>query len=155
MCSSIGSTTKFTRTKIKYRQTRKSQHQLFIFNYSFLIVNYIIMSVIHISSVEEFKKEILEHKWVSVIDFRAERCGPCRMLGPIIEELGEQHKEIKVAKVDVDKQQELAAAFQVSSIPVVYFIKDGQVVDKVIGANPATVYEEKIVQHSTPAKTAA
>lgn len=113
------------------------------------------MSVIHISSVEEFKKEILEHKGVSVIDFRAERCGPCRMLGPIIEELGEQHKEIKVAKVDVDKQQELAAAFQVSSIPVVYFIKDGQVVDKVIGANPATVYEEKIVQHSTPAKAAA
>lgn len=106
------------------------------------------MSVIHISSVEEFKKEILEYKGVSVIDFRAERCGPCRMLGPIIEQLGEENKEVKIAKVDVDKQQELAATFQVSSIPVVYFIKNGQVVDKIVGANPATVYKEKIAQHS-------
>lgn len=111
------------------------------------------MSVIHISSVEEFKKEILEYKGVSVIDFRAERCGPCRMLGPIIEQLGEENKEVKIAKVDVDKQQELAAAFQVSSIPVVYFIKNGQVVDKIVGANPATVYKEKIAQHSAPSVT--
>jgi thioredoxin 1 len=108
------------------------------------------MSVIHISSVEEFKKEILEYKGVSVVDFRAERCGPCRMLGPIIEQLGEENKEVKIAKVDVDKQQELAAAFQVSSIPVVYFIKNGEVVDKIVGANPATVYKEKIAQHSAP-----
>lgn len=108
------------------------------------------MAVIHISSVEEFKKEILEYKGVSVVDFRAERCGPCRMLGPIIEQLGEENKEVKIAKVDVDKQQELAAAFQVSSIPVVYFIKNGQVVDKIVGANPATVYKEKIAQHSAP-----
>ncbi|MEI6774469.1 MAG: thioredoxin domain-containing protein [bacterium] len=113
------------------------------------------MSVIHISSVEEFKKEILEYKGVSIVDFRAERCGPCRMLGPIIEQLGEEHKDIKVAKVDVDKQQQLAGTFQVSSIPVVFFLKDGQVVDKVIGANPATVYKEKIAQWSAPAKAAA
>ena len=113
------------------------------------------MSVIHISSVEEFKKEILEYKGVSVVDFRAERCGPCRMLGPIIEQLGEEHKDIKVAKVDVDKQQQLAGTFQVSSIPVVFFLKDGQVVDKVIGANPPTVYKEKIAQWSAAAKAAA
>lgn len=112
------------------------------------------MSVIHISSVEEFKKEILEYKGVSVVDFRAERCGPCRMLGPIIEQLGEEHKDVKIAKVDVDKQQELASTFQVSSIPVVYFIKNGQVVDKVIGANPATVYKERIAQHTAPTKAA-
>jgi len=113
------------------------------------------MSVIHISSVEEFKKEILEYKGISVIDFRAERCGPCRMLGPIIEQLAEEHKDVKVAKINVDENQELAASFQVSSIPVVYFMKDAQVVDRIVGANPTTVYKEKIAQHSAPAKAAA
>ena len=90
------------------------------------------MSVIHISSVEQFKKEILENPGVSVIDFRAERCGPCRMLGPIIEQLAEKNKDVKIAKVNVDEVQELASTFQVSSIPVVFFIKNGQVVDKII-----------------------
>lgn len=113
------------------------------------------MSVIHISSVEEFKKEILEHKGISVVDFRAERCGPCRMLGPIIEQLAEEHKEVKIAKVNVDEQQQLAATFQISSIPVVYFIKDGQVVERIVGVNPASVYKERIAEHSAPAKAAA
>jgi len=113
------------------------------------------MSVIHISSVEEFKKEILEHKGLSVVDFRAERCGPCRMLGPIIEQLGEEHKGVKIAKVNVDEQQQLAATFQISSIPVVYFIKDGQVIERIVGVNPASVYKEKIAEHSAPAKAAA
>jgi len=113
------------------------------------------MWALHISSVEEFKKEILEYKGVSVIDFRAERCGPCRMLGPIIEQLADQYPEVKVAKINVDEQQQLAASFEVSSIPVVFFIKDGQVVDKVVGANPPTVYQERIAEHSAPAKTGA
>ncbi|MEI8008434.1 MAG: thioredoxin [bacterium] len=113
------------------------------------------MSVIHISSVEEFKKEILEYKGVSVVDFRAERCGPCRMLGPIIEQLAEDHKNVKIAKVNVDEQQQLAATFQISSIPVVFFIKDGQVIEKIVGVNPASVYKERIIEHSDPAKDAA
>jgi len=112
------------------------------------------MWILHISSVEEFKKEILEHKGLSVVDFRAERCGPCRMLGPIIEQLADEHKDIKIAKVNVDEQQQLAATFQISSIPVVFFIKDGQVIDRIIGANPLTVYKEKITEHSAPAKAA-
>ncbi len=113
------------------------------------------MSVIHIESTEQFKKEILEYKGVSVVDFRAERCGPCRMLGPIIEQLAEQYPQVHIAKVNVDQNQELAGTFQVSSIPVVFFMKDGQVVDKVVGANPPTVYQEKIAEHSAPAKAAA
>ena len=113
------------------------------------------MAALHISSVEEFKKEILEYKGLSVIDFRAERCGPCRMLGPVIEQLADQYPEVKVAKINVDEQQKLAASFEVSSIPVVFFIKDGQVIDKVVGANPPTVYQERIREHSAPAKAAA
>lgn len=113
------------------------------------------MVVSHISSVEQFKQEILENKGISVVDFRAERCGPCRMLGPIIEKLGEEYKDIKIAKVNVDEVQALAATFQVSSIPVVFFLKDGQVVDKISGANPPSVYKDKIAALSAPAKAAA
>ena len=113
------------------------------------------MSAIHVESTEHFKKEILENKGISIVDFRAEWCGPCRMLGPIIEQLAVEHPEVKVAKVNVDENQELAGTFQVSSIPVVFFLKDGQVVDKIIGANPPTVYKEKIAQLSSPAKAAA
>lgn len=107
---------------------------------------------LHIQSVEQFKTEILEHKWLALVDFRAARCGPCRMLGPIIDQLAEKYKDVKIAKVNVEEQPELAGAFQVSSIPVVYIIKDGQVVDRIIGANPLTVYEEKIAEHSNPTK---
>ena len=110
------------------------------------------MTVIHIESTEQFKEEILANKGISIVDFRAERCGPCRMLGPIIEQLGEEHKDVVIAKVNVDENQELSATFQVSSIPVVFFVKDGKVVDKVVGANPPTVYKEKIAEHSAPAK---
>lgn len=110
------------------------------------------MSVIHIENTEQFKKEILDNPWLSIVDFRAERCGPCRMLGPIIEQLSEEFKDVKVAKVNVDNNQELAAAFQVSSIPVVYFIKKGQVIERIIWANPPTVYKEKILTHSAEDK---
>lgn len=113
------------------------------------------MSVLHISSVEEFKKEILTHPGLSIVDFWAERCGPCRMLGPIIEQLAEEYKDVKIAKVNVDQNQELAGAFQVSSIPVVYFIKNGEVIERIVGVNPASVYKERIAEHSAPAKAAA
>jgi thioredoxin 1 len=113
------------------------------------------MSVIHIESTQQFKQQILEHKGIAVIDFRAERCGPCRMLGPIIDQLSEEMKEIKFAKVNVEQQQELAATFQISSIPVVFFVKDGQVVDKIIGLNPPTVYKEKIADLSASTNKAA
>jgi thioredoxin 1 len=112
------------------------------------------MSVIHIESTDHFKQKILEHKGLSIVDFRAERCGPCRMLGPIIDQLAEKHPEIKVAKVNVEQHQELASAFQVSAIPVIYFIKNGKVIEKIIGVNPPTVYEEKIAEHLKPSEGA-
>ena len=113
------------------------------------------MNVINIESKEHFKKEILEHKGLSVVDFRASRCGPCRMLWPIIDQLAEKFPDVKVAKVSVEDNQELAAAFEVASIPIVFFVKDGQVIERIVGVNPPTVYEEKIAEHSAPAKAAA
>ncbi len=113
------------------------------------------MSVLHIEGIQQFKKDILENTGISIIDFRAERCGPCRMLTPVIEQLAEKHPEVTIAKVNVEENQELSAQFQITSIPVVFFLKNGQVVDKIVGLNPPTVYEEKIAELNTPTKTAA
>ena len=110
------------------------------------------MSVIHIESKDQFKKEVLDNKGLTIVDFRASRCGPCRMLGPIIDQLAEKYPNVKVVKVSVEEHQDLAAAFEVSSIPVVYFIKDGKAIERIVGVNPPTVYEERIAEHSKPAQ---
>jgi thioredoxin 1 len=101
-----------------------------------------------ISSKEQFQQEIA-HEGVSVVDFYADWCGPCRMLGPIMEELQSDNaeKKVKVLKVNVDEHPDLAAEFGVSSIPVVFFIKQSEVKEGVIGAHPKTVYQEKIEKY--------
>ncbi len=113
------------------------------------------MSVIHITNEQEFQEKVVQFTWLSVVDFRAERCGPCRMLGPVMEQLAEENvgKPVQIIKVNVDENQWLAQAFQVSSIPVVFFVQWGKVVDYVVGANPKTVYQEKIEQHGNKSTT--
>lgn len=80
-----------------------------------------------------------------VVDFWATWCGPCKKIGPYIEQLAEKYADqVIVGKVDVDDNDELAMRFGVRNIPTVLFIKDGQVVDKQIGAAPLAMLEEKI-----------
>ena len=80
-----------------------------------------------------------------VIDFWATWCGPCRRVAPIMEELAADYEgKVVVGKVDEEEQDELAAQFGIRNIPTVLFVKDGQVVDKVVGAMPKSAYEEKI-----------
>lgn len=80
-----------------------------------------------------------------VVDFWATWCGPCRKIGPYIEQLAEKYAgQVIVGKVDVDENDELAMRFGVRNIPTILFIKDGQVVDKQIGAAPLSMLEEKI-----------
>ncbi len=80
-----------------------------------------------------------------VVDFWATWCGPCRMVGPTIEALAEQYAgKVNVGKVNVDENEELPAKFGIRNIPTVLFIKNGQVVDKVVGAAARPVFEEKI-----------
>ena len=86
---------------------------------------------------ENFEREVLQSDKPVLIDFWAPWCGPCRMLSPVISEIAEEYKgNIKVGKVNVDEEEELAAIFRVSSIPLLVVMKDGKVVNSAVGVRP-------------------
>ncbi len=88
---------------------------------------------------------VLDTDKLVVIDFWAEWCGPCKMIGPIIEEIGEEYKDkVIVGKLNVDENDETTGKYGIRNIPTVLFIKDGKVVDKLVGAGPKTIFTEKI-----------
>ena len=94
---------------------------------------------------DENYQEVMNGGKPVVIDFWATWCGPCRMVSPIIEELAETYRnQVVVGKADVEEAVEITAKYGVRNIPTVVFIKDGKVVDKVVGAAAKNVYEEKI-----------
>ncbi|MBR0246277.1 MAG: thioredoxin [Bacteroidales bacterium] len=89
--------------------------------------------------------ELLQDSKLVVVDFWATWCGPCRMLSPILDEVEEEMKDkISVVKVNVDDADEIAAQFRIMSIPTLLFFKNGQVVDKTVGAMPKPALVEKI-----------
>ncbi len=90
-------------------------------------------------------QELLQDPKPLVVDFWAEWCGPCRMVGPIIEELAVEYEgKVNIGKVDVDENTEIAAQFSIRNIPTILFFKDGQLVDKQIGAAPKATFVSKI-----------
>lgn len=94
---------------------------------------------------QNFNQEILENKGVSMVDFWAPWCGPCKAVGPIIEELSKEYAgKIKVAKVSVDDNSDLASQFSVMSLPTVIFFKDGQPIRSMVGAQGKDSYKEEI-----------
>ena len=93
------------------------------------------MSALHITK-ETFEKEVLQSEKTVLLDFFATWCGPCKMLAPILDEIAEEREDIKVCKVDVDQEPELAAQYQVVSIPTLFVVEKGQVVNQSLGAKP-------------------
>ncbi len=93
------------------------------------------MSTVHITN-SNFEEEVLRSDKPVLVDFWASWCGPCRMVGPIIEEIAAERRDIKVCKVNVDEEQNLAARFQIMSIPTLMVFKNGQITNQALGAMP-------------------
>lgn len=93
------------------------------------------MSVVTITN-ENFEQEVLHADRPVLLDFWATWCGPCRMVSPIVDEIAEENDAIKVGKVNVDEQPELARRFGIMSIPTLIVMRDGQVANQAVGARP-------------------
>ena len=93
------------------------------------------MSVMKITK-DNYQEVVLNADREVLLDFWAPWCGPCRMVSPIVDEIAEERKDILVGKVNVDEEMELAAQFQVMSIPTLVVLRNGQVVNRVVGARP-------------------
>ncbi len=91
------------------------------------------MSAIHITK-NNFNEEVVKSDKPVLLDFWASWCGPCRMVGPILEEIAAENPDIKVGKINVDEEMELATQFQIVSIPTLLVIKDGKLVNQAVGA---------------------
>lgn len=95
-----------------------------------------------------FQTDVLGSDKLTVIDFWAEWCGPCRAIGPVIEELSKDYNgKVNIGKVNVDNNPNVSINYGITSIPAILFIKDGKVVDKQIGAVPKSVLDKKIQAH--------
>lgn len=84
--------------------------------------------------VEQFSQEVIQHEGKVLVDFYAPWCGPCKMIAPVVEQIATEHEELKVVKVDADNAQALMAKFGIRGIPTLLLMKDGEVVDRKVGA---------------------
>jgi thioredoxin 1 len=94
-----------------------------------------------------FKAEVLDKKGVALVDFYADWCGPCKMLGPVIEDVAkdmESDNDVLVAKVNVDSEQETAGSYGIMSIPTVIVFKDGKPVKQMVGVQSKDAYKKEI-----------
>lgn len=93
------------------------------------------MEILHITK-ENFQTEVMDSDKTVLLDFWATWCGPCRMIAPVLEEVAQEREDVKVCKIDVDKEPELAQQFQIMSIPTLIVMEQGRIVNKALGAMP-------------------
>ena len=98
------------------------------------------MSTVHITK-ENFNSEVLESKSPVLVDFFASWCGPCRMLAPTLEKIASENPDLKVCKIDIDEQPELASEYRIMSVPTLLVFKEGEVTESSLGVLP----EKKIL----------
>ena len=98
-------------------------------------------------SSNSFEQEVLKSDQPVLVDFWAPWCGPCRMIGPVVEELaGENADSLKVAKINIDDAQDIATTYGVSSIPTLMIFKNGDVIDRFVGVQPKNRLQEAVDQ---------
>ena len=93
------------------------------------------MAVLHITK-DTFQAEVLESEKTVLLDFWAAWCGPCRMIAPVLEEVAQEREDVKVCKIDVDQEPELARQFQIMSIPTLIVMEKGKIINQALGAMP-------------------
>ena len=97
---------------------------------------------------DNFNEEVLEKDGVVLVDFWAEWCGPCKMLGPVIEELAEEIEGVNFTKVNVDENGKIAMDYQIQSIPTVMIFKDGELQEKLVGFKPKAEFIEVLAKYN-------
>ena len=100
-------------------------------------------NIIEITSKDQFDESVKSEK-LTIVDFWAVWCGPCRVLKPLLHKIAGEHPEIQLLTVDVDANQELAAQYDINSIPAVFFFKNGEIVDSFVGVMPEDEIVKKI-----------
>ena len=93
------------------------------------------MAVVHVTN-ETIEKEVMQAEGKVLVDFWASWCGPCRMLGPVIDQLGNELTDVKVCKIDVDANQELAGKYKVETIPTLVVLEGGKEIKRSVGVQP-------------------
>ena len=105
------------------------------------------MSVLQLTSAN-FKEEVLDYQGVTLVDFWAPWCGPCQMIGPVMKEIAkEMEGKVKVGKINVDEEGALGQEYEIMSIPAVFVFKNGELVEKLIGAMALESYIEVLEKH--------
>lgn len=101
------------------------------------------MSIINLTK-DSYHNEVMKTEKVVVIDFWTTWCGPCKMMAPVVEEVAKDYPDVKVCKVNVDEEPELSNAFKIVSIPTIVVIKNGEIIDSVVGYRPKEDIEKII-----------
>ena len=106
------------------------------------------MAAVTTTNDANFEADVLKSDTITLVDFWAPWCGPCRAVAPVLEEIATEHADkLRVVKLNTDENQDVATRYQIMGIPTLLFIKDGQPVDKVVGAASGQQLKEKIEAH--------